>query len=235
MPTLAPLPMPSINAGPAAAPRLRVPDLRLDPRLLELDEFFPPGAQRVGPPLAVAPDLAAEEKTRFPSTELCASPDKRHVLFHDGMKRQKRGERSDIYHWLMLLKHDAPFPNAIFLTRLAFEASWAGDSNRFVVTHFLGDNSSEVFVVDTYDLERRPIDVRPLLVQYFPKYLGTVPMFVKAYRWTRDGRLVVRAIGRAREEPYELFGVETAVVFDGLGAEPRLQFLRGFIKGQEEP
>src|SRR5205823_2659412 len=106
--------------------------------------------------------------------------------------------RKDIYHWLMLLKEDAKFPNAIFCTTMAFDASWSPDSARFVVTHYVGHNSSEVFVEDLSDLERRPISVQPLLEAHFPPQLWSEPMFMKAYRWTRDGQLVVRAIARAR-------------------------------------
>ena len=222
------LPMPTV---PTKAPevRLKAPDLRVDPKWLDLDEFFPPGAQRVGPTLRVTLDLAPERRTRFPSTDLCPSPDNRIVLFHDGMKRAR-----DIFHWLMLLKDDAPFPNAIFLTKLTFDVSWAEDSRRFAVTHFVGDNSSEVFFVDTADLVRKPIDVRPFLEEHFPARLVSVPMFLKAYRWTRDGQLIVRGIGRAREAPYELFGCEVVTAFVGPDAEAKTSFLRGYIKSQPE-
>ena len=222
------LPMPTVAVK---TPDLRrsSPDMRVDPKWLELDSFYPPGAQRIGTARGAAPDLAPERRTQFPSTELCPSPDKKFVLFHDGMKRQ----RSKIVHWLMLLKHDAPFPNTIFLTPLAFEASWAEDSQRFAVTHFVGDNSSEVFVVNTTDLERKPVDLRPCLEEFFPAHLVGVPMFLKAYRWTRDGRLIVRGVGRAREEPYELVGCEAAVSFAGPEGTPQLTFLRGYTKPQD--
>jgi hypothetical protein len=222
------LPMPALAI---AAPKIRVasPDLSLDPKWLELDEFFPPGARRVGPVSRLNAQLAPDRRTLFPSTDLCASPDKQFVLFHDGMRRAR-----DIFHWLMLLKHDAPFPNAIFLTKLAFDASWSEDSRRFAVTHFVGDNSSEVFTVDTSDLVRKTIDVRAFLEEHFPPHLVSVPMFLKAYRWTRDGRLIVRGIGRAREEPYELFGCEIATAFVGPDGDPRTSYLRGYIKSQPE-
>lgn len=173
--------------------------------------------------------LAAERRTRFPSTDLCPSPDHRFVLFHDAMKRG-----NDIYHWLMLLAHDAPFPNTIFLTTLVFDATWSEDSRRFAVTHFVGDNSSEVFTVDTVDLVRKPIDVRPFLEEHFPSHVLSAPMFLKAYRWTRDGRLIVRGVGRTREPPYELFGCEVATAFVGPDGEPKTTFLRGYVKPPEE-
>lgn len=222
------LPPPSITMR---APEIskRAPNLRVDPRWLDLDEFFPPGAKRVGPAVRVTHSLAPERRTRFPSTELCTSSDNRFVLFHDGMKRTH-----NIYHWLMLLKHDAPFPNAIFCTPLAFDVTWSTDNRHFAVTHFVGDNSSEVFTVDTAELQRKPIDVRPFLEEHFPPYVVSVPMFLKAYRWTRDGRLIVRGIGRTREPPFELFGCEVAVAFVGPTAELKTSFLRGYIKPQEE-
>jgi hypothetical protein len=217
-------PMPPVNLS------LPSPDRRLDLSWLDLDEFMPPGAKRVGPLQRLATELMAARRTQFPSTELCVSPDKRFVLFHDGMKRKQRG----IHHWLLLLKNEpTAYPNTIFGTRLAFEASWAEDSQRFAVTHFVGDNASEVFVVDTTDLVRKPIEVRAFIEEHFPQHLALEPMFLKAYRWTRDGRLVVRAIGRAREEPYELFGCEVLVAFAGAGAEPQVTYLRGYVKAQE--
>jgi hypothetical protein len=222
------LPPPGIVA-PEINLRLRSPDMRLDLNWLDLDGFMPPGAKRVGPTQELAAELAPMRRTSFPTTELCPSPDNRFVLFHDGMKRP----RKDIFHWLMLFKQGAGFPNAIFGTPLTFETSWCEDSSRFAVTHYVGRNSSEVFVVDTADLARKPIEVRPFVEEHFPAHLAPVPMFLKAYRWARDGRLVVRAIARAPQEPYELFGCEVAVAFDAAGGEPKTTFLRGYIKAQE--
>lgn len=207
------------------------PDLRLDLNWLDLDEFMPPGARRVGPVARLAVELAPIQRTRFPSAELSVSPDKRYILYHDGLKRKQQS----IHHWLMLLKNEPlAYPNTILGTRLAFEASWSEDSQRFAVTHFVGDNASEVFVVDVADLEKRPIEVRPWLELHFPPHLVNEPIFVKAYRWTRDGRLVVRALARSQKEPYELFGCELAVGFSGGGEPPRTTYLRGFIKEQAQ-
>jgi hypothetical protein len=206
----------------------RSPDIGIDPKLLELDEFFPPGAKRVGPARRLSIELAPERRTSFPSTELCPSPDKRFVLFHDGMKR-----REEIYHWLMILKHDAPFPNAIFLTRNVFDASWSEDSRRFAVTHYIGDNSSEVFLVDPAELVRKPVEARQWIEEFFPRQILGAPMFLKAYRWSRDGRLIVRGIGRSQVPPYELFGCELVTEFTGSEAAPRTSFVRGYIKPQE--
>ncbi len=235
-PTMA-LPAPGSGGGgappPPPGPSLTIrlsPDMHVNLNWLEFDEFFPPGARRVGPDVPLGAKLLPVNRTAFPSTELCTSPDKHHVLFHDGMKRKERG----IHHWLLLLKKDAPFPNTIFGTRTTFEASWAADSLHFAVTHFTGDNSSEVFVVDLADLERKSIDVGPLLKKHFSSHLVSVPLFMKAYRWTDDGRLVVRAMARAREEPYELFGCEAVVAFGASDEAPKVTFLRGFLKPQSE-
>jgi hypothetical protein len=227
MPMLSALPPPTLTSAPLQLSR--PPPEGVDQKWFELDEFFPPGARRVGPNQRVNSEILPDRRTRFPSTDLCVSPNKHFVLFHDGMKRRE----NDIFHWLMLLKHDATFPNAIFLTKLAFDVSWAENSRRFAVTHFVGDNSSEVFIVDTDDLARKPIAVGPSLEEHFAPHLSSAPMFVKVYRWTRDGQLIVRAIGRAREEPYELFGAEIGISFAGALAEPQARFLRGYIKDQE--
>lgn len=227
-PPALPVPLPPLAVREI---NLRPPllDLRLDLNWLDLNEFFPPGARRVGPQQPFTGELAPARRTRFPSAELCTSPDQRYILFHDGMKR---GERS-IFHWLMLLKKDALFPNTVFGTPLAFEASWAESSARFAVTHYVGHNASEVFVVATADLERRAIDLKPLIAAHFPPHLGAVPLFLKAYRWTVGGELIVRGIARAPEEPYELFGCEALVTFDGNGDEPAARYLRGYIKPQQ--
>lgn len=223
------LPMPVV---PVKMPdlRRRSPDMRLDPSWLDLDDFFPPGARRVGPTARLELNPAPENRMAFPSAEPWPSPDKRTLLFHDGMRRN-----NSIYHWLMLQKSGAPSPNAIFLTKLAFDVSWSEDSARFAVTHFLGDNSSEVFTVETADLARKPVDLRPFIEEHFPPHLAASAMFVKAYRWTQDGRLIVRGIGRARSEGFELFGCEVVTAFTGPDREPRSTFVRGFIKPQDEP
>ena len=221
---------PSLPPIPSKSLELRPPiDLRIDLNLLDLDEFFPPGARRVGPTQPLTAELAPLKRTRFPSTELCPSPDQRYILFHDAMKRKGR----NIHHWLMLLKQEkAAYPNTIFGTSFSFEASWSENSQRFAVTHFIGDNSSEVFAVGVDELVRLPIGVRPFLEEFYPPHFASQSLFLKAYRWTRDGRLVVRGLGRSREEPHELFGCEVLITFRDAGAEPQVTFLRGFIKAQ---
>ena len=207
--------------------RVPVPDLMLDLKWLDLDGFFPPGARRVGPSTPLGAKLCDERRMKFPTVELCPAPDGAVVLFHDGMKR-----RRDIFHWLMLLKKDALYPNAIFCTKMAFDVSWAEDSHRFAVTHFIGQNSSEVFVVDVGELARRAIAVTPFLEEYFPAPMAASPVFLKAYRWTADGRLVVRALGRSHAEPYEQFGCEVLVTFPASDEYPKLAYLRGYTLPQ---
>lgn len=239
-PPRAPSPALSMSGGGDLSLKIRGPELELRPPLspdihldlnwLDLDEFVPPGAKKVGPTVPLAVELNPIERTRFPTVEPCTSPDKKYTLFHDGLKQKNR---RTIHHWLMFLR-DEPraYPNMIFGTDLSFEASWAGDSRHFAVTHFVGDNSSETFAVDVDDLVRRTIRVQPFIEEYFPERLWNEKMFVKAYRWTRDGRLVVRAIARAHAEPYELFGCEVLVTFAGPDTEPKLTYLRGYIKPQ---
>jgi hypothetical protein len=212
---------------PMPAIRLPVPGLAMDLNWLDLDGFFPPGARRVGPANPVSLDLCEERRTRFPTTELCASVDGRFVLFHDGMKRQR-----GIFHWLLLLEKDALYPNTIFGTNMAFDVSWSDDSKAFAVTHYIGHNTSEVFVVGSTELERRPINLRPALEAYFPERAISAPMFIKAYRWTRRGQLIVRGLARSEQEPYEQFGCEAAIDFVGNGAEPQVTFLRGYAVSQ---
>jgi hypothetical protein len=199
----------------------------LDVNRLDFADFIPPGAQRIGPSNPLPTDLAPANRTKFPSTDLAYSPDRSCVLFHDGSQRT-----SLIIHWLMMLRKGLPSPHGVFGTTTAFETSWAGDSQRFSVTNFTGDNSSEVFVEDVAELRRINIAVRPLIEEYFPLHVMSAPMFVKAYRWTSDGKLVVRAIGRAEAEPYDEFGCEALVSFPGPAAEPQTEYLHGYILPQ---
>ncbi len=219
------LPFPGFGLPPFKPVQLELPPPPpLDLGRLDFAEFIPPGAQRVGPRHSLGAGLASLRRTRFPSAELCASPDRVWVLFHDGMKRN-----STIFHWLMLLKNDAQFPNSIYCTTTAFEASWSQDSRRFAVTDFVGHNSSELFVENVEELGRRPVNIRPLIEEHFPLRVMSAPMFVKAYRWTTDGRLVVRAIGRVEEEPCDEFGCEAVVDFATPNGGPRASYLCGYI------
>jgi hypothetical protein len=196
----------------------------LDFKWLDFDGFFPPGATRLTSDRFASLQLCAERRTRFPTTELCNSPDENFVLFHDGMKR-----KNDIFHWLLLLKKEALFPNAIFCTGMAFDVSWSDASNRFAVTHYVGRNSSEVFVVCTADLIRRSVEVKPPLAPYFAESMLSAPMFSKAYRWTRDGQLIVRGIARSEQEPYDQIGFEVLAAFPDGDSDPQTTFLRGYV------
>lgn len=226
------LKMPPLNV-PLPAPNMvgvKFPpsNLRpLDVNRLDFTDFIPPGAQRIGPSKRIPAELAPANRTKFPSADLAYSPDGSCVLFHDGSRRT-----SIIIHWLMLLRKDLPSPHGVFGTTTAFETSWAADSHRFSVTNFTGDNSSEVFVEDVEELRRINIAVRPLIEEHFPLHIMTAPMFVKAYRWTLDGRLIVRAIGRADVEPYDEFGCEALVTFPTPSADPQTEYLHGYLLPQ---
>ena len=202
-----------------------LPDRSVPLDWLELDRFFPPGARRVGPFHDESLELAADNRVRFPTAEVYDSPDQAFTLFHDGVKRS----RTQITHWLMMYRKGADFPHAIFNTSASFDASWSPDSALFAVTHYIGHNSSEVFVCTT-PLFKETVDVRPFVREFFPPHFIEASIFVKAYRWTADGVLIVRAVGRSWIEPYELFGFEIAVRVapDASGLDAR--YLRGFIR-----
>jgi hypothetical protein len=227
LPTLPPLRLP-----PPPAMKFNLPAWQrsVDPRRLDVAEFIPPGARRVGPATTINLQLATETPTKFPSTESCASPDQRAVLFHDGTQRS-----SLILHWLMLLKKDVALPIGVYCTTTSFETMWSRDSGWFAITDFSGQNRSEVFIEELNELRRDPIDVRPLVEEFFPLHLLSAPMFVKAYRWTIDGKLVVRAIGRGEEAPFEEFGCELLVTPRAAAADPVVTWLNGYILPQEPP
>jgi hypothetical protein len=221
-----PLPSPSALAMKIPAR----PGRPADARRLDRPDFFPPGAQRIGPRNTRSVTLAAETRVKFPSTDFATSPDGNVVLFHDGSKH-----RGLIIHWLMLLKKTAAKPDGVFNTTTAFDASWSPESQRFAVTNYTGDNSSEVFVAEVDELRQHAIDLRSLIEEHFPEHVWSSPMFVKAYRWTRDGHLVVRSVGRALKEPYDEFGCEALISFGLVGTTPRVEFLNGYVLPDTEP
>ena len=224
VPQTASAPGPRMSAPSELNVRL-LPDRNVPLDWLELDRFFPPGARRVGPHHDESFKLAADNRVRFPTTEVYTSPDQAYSLFHDGVKRS----RTQITHWLMFYKKNADFPNAIFNTSASFDASWSPNSALFAVTHYMGNNSSEVFVCTT-SLFKQTIDIRPLLSEFFPPHFSDASIFVKAYRWTADGVLIVRTLGRSWIEPYELFGFEMAVRVDSIANAVESRYLRGFIR-----
>lgn len=212
-------PPPDINI------QLLLPDRSVPLDWLELDVFFPPGARRVGPQSEVSLRLSPDNRMKFPSAEIYGSPDGQFSLFNDGARYKK----TQITHWLMLYQKEAAFPKAVFSTSTSFDASWAPDSKLFAVTHYVGSNSSEVFVGNIH-LRKQAVDVTPFLRDHFPAHFVEGNLFVKAYRWTTDGGLVVRAIGRSAVAPFELFGME--ILFRVVAAEMDLNrdYIRGFIK-----
>jgi hypothetical protein len=108
---------------------------------------------------------------------------------------------------------------------------WSPDSNRFAITHYVGGNSSEVFVVNRTRLEKDFVTVRSAIEINLAPHLTPNPVFVKAYRWTKSGELIVRGIGRALEAPYERFGCEVVVSFTSEGSD--IKFLRGYILAEQ--
>lgn len=210
-------------------PAIKLPvDLRIDLNWLDLEGFFPPGAQRIGPDHSAGLKLLPDSRTRFPSTELAPSPNREFVLFVDGTKRTRQ-----IHHWLMLLARGADIPNSIFTTTTAFDVTWSPDSSCFALTHFVGNNSSELILLRP-DRARSELVVTSLIQEHFPAHFADVRLFLKAYRWTPDHHLVLRALGRSSVEPHDLLGLEALVDLSAFTA-PRLKFLRGYIKPPEPP
>ena len=82
------LQLPPIQLAPveAPAPRTTRPRPPLDFKWLDFYGFFPPGATRITSDRFASLQLCAERRTRFPTTELCNSPDENFDLFNDGMK-----------------------------------------------------------------------------------------------------------------------------------------------------
>ena len=223
--------------GPKSVPLvIRTPDLRVDFSLLELTEFYPPGALRIVGDAEYPSNLQPVSRVRFPSADPLWSPDGAFAVYTDGQTRNSGGRKvakkntREIFHWLMLHRKDALYPSSLYSTATAFELSWAPDGSRFVITDYVGNNSSEVHVFSTAPARAR-IDLGPTMRERFPSNAWEASLFVKAYRWSSEGKLVVRALGRAGVEPYELFGCEVVVDLTTIDS-PLITFLRGFVLEQ---
>jgi hypothetical protein len=156
--------------------------------------------------------------------ELCPSPDKTMVLFHDG---QRRG--ADILHCLMLLEEARDLPEVMYTTRTMFEVSWASNSRRFAITDFIGHNRSQVSAFEMDDRRRIDLDVSRFIEEFFPQRFWDKPMFVRVYRWTTDGAVIIRAIGMTEGDSNEQFGCEVSVRFKGFGGEFQTEYLSGYV------
>jgi hypothetical protein len=220
-------------SAPGAAPTmnrnvfiiLSTPELRVDLNWLDLEGFFPPGAERIlGKSV---PDVLPDNRTRFPSTDVSVSPNRAIVLFHDGQRRERW-----IQHSLMLRRSGSEQPTTVFATVRMFDVTWAPNSEQFAVTNYTGDNSSEVTVFGV-DGRKTRIDLRLLIEESFPSEMWSALLFVKAYRWTSHSQLVLRALGRSALQPVAILGCEAVVDLTSTG-EAQISFCRGYIKRAPE-
>lgn len=220
------LPPPALIIPPVrAAPLKRPPPFDLG--ALDVDEFIPLGASVIGPYGQVGAALVEEVRMRHPTAELSPSPDGEAVIFNDGYKAKTK-----IVHWLTLKRRDSAVPNSILSTMASYDTMWSPKSDAFAVTHYVGGNTTEVFIIPLGDLERVDVLLKPIVATYFPARFAPLPIFAKAYRWTRNGELVVRGVAQTTEPPFERIGCELKIdVHDTEGN--RVTFLRGYVQGLE--
>jgi len=204
---------------------LSVPEVSFDLNRLDLEGFFPPGAERIlGKSV---PDVLPDNRTRFPSTDTSVSPNGDVVLFHDGQRRE-----GWIQHSLMVRRLGSEQPTMVFATIRTFDVTWAPNSELFAVTNYTGDNSSEVTAFGI-DGKKVRIDLRKLVEESFPSDVRSALLFVKAYRWTSDSQLVLRALGRSALKPFSILGCEAVADITSAG-EAQITFCRGYVKRPQE-
>lgn len=207
------------------APLKRPPSFDLG--ALDVDEFIPVGAQVIGPYGQIGAPLVEENRTRHPTAELSPSPDGEAVIFNDGYKG-----RRNIVHWLTLKRRNSVVPNSIFSTAASYDTMWSPKSDAFAVTHYVGGNTTEVFIIPLGDLERVDVPLKPIVATYFPVRFASLPIFAKAYRWTGNGDLIVRGVAQSIEAPFERIGCELKVdVHDR--EKHHATFLRGYVQTLE--
>ncbi|MBL9213033.1 MAG: hypothetical protein JNL92_21405 [Opitutaceae bacterium] len=207
-------------------PALPLPDPNrlFDWSLLDLDGFYPPGCEKIEPHGPVRLSVAPEPGLRFPTAERYGSPNKRFWLVHDGWERRKK----KVLHWLLLVTANETVPKSVFGTEHAFDVLWAPHSEHFAITHYPGGNKSEVLVVASGDGAKDEIAARAAAIPYFVDGISERTV-AKAYRWTTNGELVVRGLGRTEREPYDLVGFEILADVRNPGGAMQLRFLRGFV------
>lgn len=216
----------SIDLVAPVLPALALPDPNriFDWSLLDFDGFYPPACEKIEPNGLVRLTFAPYQSVRFPTTERYSSPDRRYSLVHDGLERRKK----KIFHWLLLLSENEPVPKSVFGTEQAFDVLWAPDSGHFSITHYPGSNMSTVVVFSSKDLNKQEISARAAALPYFVGGISERAIS-KAYRWTTDGELIVRGLGRSESEPYDLIGFEVIADCRSSSGSAQLRFLRGFV------
>ncbi len=215
LPAAPPLAMPTL-AGPPA----------MDFKLLELNEFFPPGASPIWPNPKIVVPMYLTPKGQYPSTEESMSPDQSAVV---GSRSEEayRGLR----HWLKLFRKGDTQARSLLFTSTSFDTLWSKDSLGLAISHYVGDNNADVLVVRVRDdRQTRKVQVRPVLEPYFSSALLDSPRFEIAYRWSDGPTLVVRGMGRMAGEPYDMFGYEIAIDSAHPEDPSQMRFIRGYFK-----
>lgn len=223
---------------PLLMPPWTLPDYgprEIDMSWLELDDFLPPGASAVLPPTQVSVQTYITPRAYYPSTELCVSGTG--MLQLECMSWERRlpvvfgsGSEASVVHALTLRSGPSSAGKSLWRTVHAFDVLWSNNSRFVAVSHFHGDNQSEVLVIDTTDptqiLRADPI---PAVRDYFTEHQLASPVFLKAYRWSNGPMLLLRAIGQSRVVPHDSFGYEVLVDVGRPADAETATFVRGFV------
>jgi len=215
------MPPPQLRPPPV---NVKTPDANWDIRVLELQDFIPPGARVIETGAAI-PTLFEEGVAQFSSGDqpTSRSPDSRSRLLLENVT-QANGKGL----WLVLRSRGAQNSEPIILSERPIEALWAPSSDKFAVNHWADPYARDTFVVVIGNAQRMFFDLTPLLNLHFSSEGRALRRVARAYRWTTNGDLVLRALFQRMEEPYSVFGCEVQVgLSNGI---PSLTMLRGFIK-----
>lgn len=207
---------------PAKEPGAIAPEI--EPAWFETGEFYPPGCKRIVPETAVSVTMADTPRAHFPSADVCASLDGMWSISCDG-----HGTRT-ILHVLSAQRRGEATLRSFYSTTKATSVLWSPDNRRVALTVITGSNRSMVLCVDLDNFTLGdPVYPPRVLDRYFTALQLESPQFVSAYRWTNDGRLVVRGAGRESLPPYATYGYEVLIDAREPG-RATMTFLRGFTK-----
>jgi hypothetical protein len=220
-------PLPPVPSLPLQTPPYSLPERvsqRIDSRWLLGDDFFPPGARRILPVPAVQVAVRPTPRAEYPSSEPLPSPDGTITLFSDSAVAKRV-----MVHWLMAYKAGDTRPASLHHTTNTYDVMWSPDNRWAAITEFIGDNRSEVWVVNMREFEAvGPVNVSESVAAHFTAEQLSGPRFVRAQAFGEAGQLLLRVVGRLPNEPYDQFGFELLIDAAHVDDPYAAKFVRGY-------
>jgi hypothetical protein len=208
--------------APEATP-LNLPDLLLS------DAFFPANASRTYGSRE-SPITAGQEKyyARFPSEEPCPSPDGK---FRWQFLRYEPDPRVTFTRPVLDLEnslHESLIE--IMLRGPTIRILWAKNGAFTAITNWEDDEIMRVDLVNTRERWTRPLTVdRFELAKFFASEEIEGKWSMKAYAWTTDSVLIVRAVRVTPKASLKLCGAEFAVDVSNRDLNASCHLRRAFV------